>query len=202
MDILGVTTPNGRNVQVEEAQRLKVGDGSVEIIRDKQGQGWVVVKKVCEILGVDSRSQQRRVTKKPWAIIKLVRLPGLDGKRYEHLCISVDCVVTWLNTLVKSRVKGSPTTAYFIRSRRTGLIKIGTSSNAMKRLQGLAKSYPDCLELLAVGGVEEELHQSLAGYRVHGEWFKPHKDVLLALRAVGGDPSKPIAVAGMKGIDR
>jgi hypothetical protein len=70
----------------------------------------------------------------------------------------------------------------------------------MKRLNSLAAHYPDCLELLATGGVEEDLHRSLAEHRVHGEWFKPHRDVLRAIHAVGGSLEKPIIIAGMKGI--
>ena len=218
MDILGVITPNERKHQVEatyvrkvatiqnerkpqvgEVERLKLGNGSVEVIRDEQGQGWVSVKRACEILDLSHDAQRRRLMKQDWAVISTVYAVSSDNKKYKHFCVATNCLPMWLNTLNKSRVRGHNTEAYFIRSLRTGYIKIGTSSNAKERLRGLASHYPDRLELLAVGGVEEELHQSLSKHRVHGEWFEPHKSVLLAVRTAGGDPNNPILVAGMKG---
>ena len=60
---------------------------------------------------------------------------------------------------------------------RDGLVKIGCSSNALRRVAGLKAS------LLAVQrggfGLEADLHQRFAADRVVGEWFSP-SDALMA----------------------
>ena len=163
------------------------------------GCKWVPVKAICAELGLQHDAQRRRLMKSSWARHCSLRVVAADGKRYLNFCLHTGDLDMWLSTLTKSRLKGSPTTAYFIRSHRTGYIKIGTSVNARERLHGLANGYPDCFELLAVGGVEAELHDQLDRHRVHGEWFHPHADVLKALRRAGGRLGRPIEVAGMVG---
>lgn len=90
-------------------------------------------------------------------------------------------------------------TAYFARGRTTGLIKIGSSIDPVARLVDLSRQSPETFELLAVGGVESELHAELAADRVHGEWFRESSRVLAKIREYGGDPETPIAVAGYEG---
>jgi hypothetical protein len=180
----------------------RVGDlgfGPVLIFTDGSGREWVSLRKICKILKLKHEGQIQRMKRSSWATIRTFYTASADNKEYRQVCIPIEIVPMWLDTLTKSRVKGHYTEAYFIRSCRTGLIKIGTSSNPRRRTQDLAAHYPDRLELLAVGGVEAKLHKDMSRHRVHGEWFKPHKSVLLAILAAGGDPNKPILVAGMKG---
>lgn len=185
----------------------QVGDGVESVIIDTRpicpvlsdgSLKWVPLKALCLELGISHDAQRRRIVKSQWARHCSLRVVAADGKGYSTFCISLNCLDMWLSTLVRGRLKGSPTTAYFIRSRLTGYIKIGTSVNARARLRGIASSYPDCFELLAVGGIEVELHERLSKHRVHGEWFRPHAEVLKALQKVGGNPDQPIVVAGLK----
>jgi prophage antirepressor-like protein len=175
------------------------GFGPVPVFKDGTGREWVSLKKACKLLGLKPEGQIQRLKRSPWATTHIFYASSTDNKDYQQVCIPVEQIPMWLATLAKSRVKSHKTEAYFIRSCRTGLIKIGTSSNPRRRTRDLAAHYPDRLELLAVGGVEVRLHKDLTRHRVHGEWFKPHKKVLLAVCAAGGDPGKPILVAGMKG---
>lgn len=185
----------------EDTRLLKVGTSSVEIIRDEHGSGWVPVRRVCEILGVAPNSQCSKLKKSAWATLEMIYSSSRDGKSYEHFCISIESVSVWVSTIDQGRIKGHKTEAYFIRSCRTGLIKIGTSSDPMKRLRSIAGHYPDRFELLAIGGDESRLHKCLSKSKVHGEWFSPCSGILKEIRELGFDPNKPIAVAGMKGIE-
>lgn len=74
-------------------------------------------------------------------------------------------------------------TIYFIKSTISHEIKIGfTSSDAAKRLSTIQTSHPYKLELLAqVPGdrkFEKSLHQKFEQYRLKGEWFQPHPDII------------------------
>lgn len=72
------------------------------------------------------------------------------------------------------------TVVYFIRSPTA--IKIGMAKDAQRRLTVLQTSHPDELELVAVceGGreLENEYHRRFRPFRVRGEWFAPHADIL------------------------
>jgi hypothetical protein len=83
---------------------VKVGSDEIEAARDTKGNGWVVVKKVCDVLGLDSRSQQKRLDRQPWTVKAMMTLTGSDGKNYEQYCISVDSTPMWLATIQSARV--------------------------------------------------------------------------------------------------
>lgn len=71
---------------------------------------------------------------------------------------------------------------YFIQADVGGPIKIGVAQDLRSRLSTLQTSSSAKLILLAhMPGYEPEeyaLHQKLAAYRIRGEWFQPHPDVL------------------------
>ncbi len=69
---------------------------------------------------------------------------------------------------------------YFIQGEVTQHIKIGVSKNPENRRKSLESSEP--LNLLAVikeGGIvmEERLHEQFKHLRLHGEWFRPDKEL-------------------------
>jgi len=72
---------------------------------------------------------------------------------------------------------------YFIMSEKTHAIKIGfTAGLVEKRLSSLQTAHPYKLQLLATtsGTVEYEksLHKRFGNFRLEGEWFEPHPDLL------------------------
>ncbi|MEB3191101.1 MAG: YozE family protein, partial [Snowella sp.] len=72
---------------------------------------------------------------------------------------------------------------YFIQSQGTHTIKIGyTSGQAQNRLKDLQTAHPYQLNILATlpgdRNYEKSLHQRFAEYRLKGEWFEPHPDLL------------------------
>jgi uncharacterized protein YozE (UPF0346 family) len=74
-------------------------------------------------------------------------------------------------------------TVYFLKSPHSHEIKIGfTSGEVSKRLSSLQTSHPYQLELLTTipgnTDLERSLHQQFEQYRLRGEWFKPHPEII------------------------
>lgn len=76
---------------------------------------------------------------------------------------------------------------YFIQAGEDGPIKIGIATNIEARLSSLQVGSPTPLHLIAhtpgTKDEEEDLHQRLTPYRIRGEWFRPHADVLAEVDA-------------------
>ena len=75
---------------------------------------------------------------------------------------------------------------YFVQSGSIGPIKIGYSEDPPRRLSGLVTMSPERLHLLgtipANEGTEGRLHKRFAGFRLHGEWFRPADELLEFIR--------------------
>jgi hypothetical protein len=71
--------------------------------QDERGV-WVVVKRVCESLGIDSEGQRQRLIKKPWAVACVIKATGPDGKTYSTMALHLDALPMWLATIDAARV--------------------------------------------------------------------------------------------------
>lgn len=71
--------------------------------RDERGV-WVVVKRVCEAVGLDSEGQRQRLAKKPWATTCVIKAVAEDGKPREMLALHLDALPMWLATIDAARV--------------------------------------------------------------------------------------------------
>lgn len=71
---------------------------------------------------------------------------------------------------------------YFVQGEQTGLIKIGSSTSPINRLESMQTGSPEKLKLLFYidNAVESErvMHEQFAGVRHRGEWFKPTPELL------------------------
>lgn len=72
---------------------------------------------------------------------------------------------------------------YFFQSEDDGPIKIGVTTRPVNsRLSGIQADSPTKIKALGyiIGGIdkETELHRRFEAYRLHGEWFSPHPDIL------------------------
>ena len=83
---------------------VKIGSEEVEAVRDESGNGWVVVKKLCEVLGVDHSGQVKRLKDLPWPVMEMISMTAADGKIYKQLCISTESAPQWLATINPSKV--------------------------------------------------------------------------------------------------
>lgn len=129
------------------------------------GKGWMTTGQVANRLGVDDRTIRRRCDA---GEIPAARIG--DG----HWRIRSE----W----VESAVSQGPTrgeyedgVVYFVRCRTTGLVKIGTTTDPLKRMRSIQSMCPTALECVSavIGGVDREqaIHDSLGHKRKHGEWF-------------------------------
>jgi len=70
---------------------------------------------------------------------------------------------------------------YLIRCETTGHLKIGWTINTAARLRTLQAASPTRLRLIGEFAGdrqrEQELHQLLAAFRLHGEWFEYRSEV-------------------------
>jgi hypothetical protein len=86
------------------------------------------------------------------------------------------------------------TYVYFIKSEQLGLIKIGKSTNPVKRICNMQTSTPDRLVLLGYSDqhTEKELHHRFSSLRQTGEWFSPSEDLLRFISGLGPVAAPPI----------
>lgn len=92
------------NTETVKVELVKVGSDEIEAVRGDGSQGWVVVKKICEVLGVDHSGQVARLKKQPWATMENISMVATDGKKRDQLCISSESTPMWLATIQTSRV--------------------------------------------------------------------------------------------------
>lgn len=68
------------------------------------GRAWVVVRRVCEVLGVDESSQRVKLKTKSWATAAFITAVAEDGKIREQFCIDLESLPMWLATIEPARV--------------------------------------------------------------------------------------------------
>lgn len=77
---------------------------SVQTVREGESV-WVVVKRVCESLGIEHAAQTVKLRAKAWATVSLVETVAEDGSKRELFCLDLDSLPMWLATIEVSRVK-------------------------------------------------------------------------------------------------
>lgn len=83
---------------------VKVGASIIEALRSGT-QGWVLLKPLCEQLGLDFSAQTRRLERQPWATVAIMAMVGADGRERRMLCLDAAKVGMWLATLDTKRIK-------------------------------------------------------------------------------------------------
>lgn len=83
---------------------VKVGTSIIEALRSGT-QGWVLLKPLCEQLGLDFSAQARRLERQPWATVAIMAMVGADGRERRMLCLDAAKVGMWLATLDTKRIK-------------------------------------------------------------------------------------------------
>lgn len=102
----------------------------------------------------------------------------------------VDGIVTSSVTTLTTRE------VYFLQAVTLGLVKIGVTNNAVKRIRDISMLSPDPIKVIGValchnsGKLERELHKKYAAKRVRGEWFRLNDDDIHYLEAIGFNPTR------------
>lgn len=91
--------------RTEASAIVKVSfDGDdLEVVR-KGERAFVVVRRVCEVLTLGLGAQQQKLRAAPWAIISMIDMIGANGKRYETMCLDIECLGMWLATINPRKV--------------------------------------------------------------------------------------------------
>lgn len=76
---------------------------TIEAISGK-GTAWVVVRRVCEALGIQPHGQVEKLKGKTWATTQIICAVAEDGKSREQFCIRLDKLPMWLATIDENRV--------------------------------------------------------------------------------------------------
>lgn len=72
----------------------------------RDGEAYVPVRPICEVLGLDWKSQHRKLTSPDSeALVARIVTAGADHKNREMFCIHIADLLIWLSGLTLSRVK-------------------------------------------------------------------------------------------------
>lgn len=69
------------------------------------GDVWVVVRRVCEALGIAEQRQAAKLKSKAWACTTLMVAHDSSGREQELFCVALDSLPMWLGNIEASRVK-------------------------------------------------------------------------------------------------
>lgn len=109
-----------------------------------------------------------------------------------------DVPVSWCTYYAMNMTFESPSSVvYFIRLGAAGAIKIGKANDLKARLASLQTAASDKLHVLGFipGDLAEEaaLHRRFAASRLHGEWFRPSRNLLeyISEASIGTEQTGP-----------
>lgn len=80
---------------------------AIQAIRQGE-QAWVVVRRVCENLGIDPEGQRQRLTdpqRSPWARTCVMQAHDASGRLQEVFALDLDGLPMWLATISPKRVR-------------------------------------------------------------------------------------------------
>ena len=79
--------------------------GAAPIMAVQQdGKEWASPKHVCDALGIDWKSQHRKLNTKKWAVMVTMTMTAADGKHYDTSVIDRRTLTMWLATIDAGRV--------------------------------------------------------------------------------------------------
>lgn len=109
-----------------QIQRVQVCGEMVDVVVGADGRIWVLVRRVCDVIGVDFSSQRQKLLTQGWASekMRLISLPDATGARMQHQSvIDADALPMWLSTIDEARVREDirPTLARLQREARDAL---------------------------------------------------------------------------------
>lgn len=76
--------------------RVDFHGDALEATQDDTGRVWVVVRRVCENLGIDYSGQRTVLKAKAWARVEMISTLAPDGRNREHLCLDLESLPLWL----------------------------------------------------------------------------------------------------------
>lgn len=116
----------------------------------RDGEAFVPVRPICEIMGLDWASQHRKLTApESRSRCTMMVATGADGKRYQMFCIAYPDFLMWLATITISRVREEAREPLRRLKAEIKLVRpahyhdrlLGESREAVTQLQGFLTDY-------------------------------------------------------------
>lgn len=80
------------------------GAGAPILAVEHDGTQWVAARHICDALGIDWKSQHRKLTDRSWSTVRILTTVGSDGKNREMAMVDRHTLTMWLATINESRV--------------------------------------------------------------------------------------------------
>lgn len=87
-----------------ELVRVPVPGADDLMAMQANGNQWAALKPMCDSLGIDTWSQQRRLNGRSWATTAVMTVVAADGKQREMVMIDRASIPMWLATIDERRV--------------------------------------------------------------------------------------------------
>lgn len=79
--------------------------GSVMIAqKSDDGEIYAALKPICKNIGIAFNGQRERLNRTPWAVVRMIRATGADGKRYDMMAVNRKTLTMWLATIDTNRL--------------------------------------------------------------------------------------------------
>ena len=88
-------------------ESVRIGDDEIAAVRGPDGEGYAVLRRMCEVLGINADNQREKLQRSEWATTVLISAVAEDGKNRELFCLHVKSVAMWLATIDANRVAES-----------------------------------------------------------------------------------------------
>lgn len=155
---------------------------------------WVSLRRMCEALGIDLKSQHRKLSKYSWVEGRMVMKTMRDsaGREQQAVCLHLDAVPMWLATIEPSRVseKARPTLALFQRECARVLADHFFGRRGGGGITGSGRADPNVVEMTkAVASLTEAVAATFTAARTTAE-------DLASLKAEFTDIKRQIAAGG------
>lgn len=95
----------GANTQTNTLATVPVAGTSATLTAiEKDGTQWASAKHVCDALGVDWKTQHRKLKDKPWACMVIMTTRDTGGRQQEMSMVDRRTLTMWLATIDTNRV--------------------------------------------------------------------------------------------------
>ncbi|WP_412100165.1 phage antirepressor N-terminal domain-containing protein [Corynebacterium aurimucosum] len=68
------------------------------------GTEWAAARHICDALGINWKSQHRKLTERSWSTVRILTTVGADGKNREMAMVDRRTLTMWLATINEGRV--------------------------------------------------------------------------------------------------
>lgn len=87
-----------------QLETVRVGDVELQCVRGPDGEGYTVVRRMCEAMGVDFAGQRRKLRSADWSGVEMISTPDERGRNQPHFCIPIRRVHMWFANMNARKV--------------------------------------------------------------------------------------------------